>query len=145
MKKILILTLIIIFLSALGALAVNYSGNSKQAAVGRAGITGLPNSKFIAETAANSNRIEFMFTPKNRDNLDCRITYQLKEDGRTIKQAESELKTAINKDNPIFLLVARKSQSEYLLDMEITGLAPEGRVLHKDKIVIHPQEIKIKQ
>lgn len=108
-------------------------------------ISGVSDSEFIAETVANSDMIEFSFTPKNDYAADYLLSYELQENGNTIDSADNMLVEGISWENPLTFNTTRNVESTYSLETTIIGTGESKRTLHSDKIVINAREIKNKR
>lgn len=106
----------------------------------QAKISGETDSKFLAETVSTSKTIEYIFTPKTKEEKNYILSYELKENENLIDSRDRELVTKISKENPIIFSIERDTESEYSLKTNIYDAEDPTIKLHNDQIIIYSQQ-----
>lgn len=119
-----------------------YFGGDKQV-YQQVDISGQSESEFVAETVSTSGNLSFYFTPKGELSKDYYFSYTLVEGENETEVVENKLEQDISAQNPIELSISRKADLKYSLETIITDVDNPSVVLHQDKIIIYPQDIKL--
>lgn len=92
---------------------------------------------FVSETHSYEDRFLFTYAPRNPNSrFDCYMSYEFREDGKTLEIINEKFYGNVSAENPIVLEFPRKENSTYALETTIEDKS--GINLHKSEIEINP-------
>lgn len=135
-SKLLMVTLMVVSAGIIVELIDNPAEKEKSA--GRGSILDKKSlDAFVSKSNSYEDRFLFTYSPENPNSrFDCYLTYELRENGDTLKSVSKEFYGNVSAENPIVLEFPRNQNSTYELE---TTIEDKGGInLYKNKTEISP-------